>query len=503
MNEFQFGGLMVLDIANNHLGDVKHGQKIISELGKVCKSTGIRGAIKFQFRNIDTFIHPDYKDKKDVKHLPWFISTYLDKSGYKKLIKEIKKQNMVSISTPFDEESVDQILDLDIEVIKIASCCVTDRPLLKKIAKAGKPVIASTAGAKISEIDDLVQLLESNKITFALHHCVAIYPTPNDQLNLNQITLLKKRYNNITIGWSTHESPDDYEIIKMAYAMGARLFERHVGLKKKGSPLNAYSSQPFQVKNWFNAYKDAVVSCGPEHRPPAPIQETESLLSLMRGVYAKKSIKKGQVIKRNDVFFAMPLQDGSLKSGQWRSKIISNKNYKANEFIEDILADFKRSKDQIIHDIMLQVKGILNDGRISIGKKSQIEISHHYGLNRFREFGAVIIDVVNRSYCKKLIIQLPRQKHPYHYHKRKEETFQVLYGDLEVETNGVATNLGVGDLFLVKPNTWHKFHTLHGVIFEEISTKHYNDDSFYEDSKISRLKRETRKTIIDNWESMP
>ena len=116
-------------------------------------------------------------------------------------------------------------------------------------------------------------------------------------------SLLKKRFNNITIGWSTHESPDDYEIIKMAYTMGARLFERHVGLKRKGSPLNAYSSQPFQVKNWFNAYKDAVVSCGTEHRSPAPIQETESLLSLMRGVYTKKSIKKGQVIKRDDVFF--------------------------------------------------------------------------------------------------------------------------------------------------------------------------------------------------------
>jgi N-acetylneuraminate synthase len=107
--------------------------------------------------------------------------------------------------------------------------------------------------------------------------------------------------------------------------------------------------------------------------------------------------------------------------------------------------------------------------------------------------------VINRKYCKKLIIQLPRQKHPYHFHKKKEETFQLLYGDLEVELDGTRIQPQVGDTILVKPGEWHKFHTLHGAIFEEISTTHYNDDSLYEDERIARLPREARKTVIPNW----
>jgi N-acetylneuraminate synthase len=98
-----------------------------------------------------------------------------------------------------------------------------------------------------------------------------------------------------------------------------------------------------------------------------------------------------------------------------------------------------------------------------------------------------------------LLIQLPRQKHPYHRHERKEETFQVLFGELEVEKNGQPIKLCAGDTFLVEPGAWHKFSTLDGVIFEEISTTHFNDDSFYEDPLIAAMARSDRKTLVTNW----
>jgi N-acetylneuraminate synthase len=101
-----------------------------------------------------------------------------------------------------------------------------------------------------------------------------------------------------------------------------------------------------------------------------------------------------------------------------------------------------------------------------------------------------------------LVIQLPRQKHPYHFHKQKEETFQLLYGDLEVELDGKRIKPQVGDTILVKPGEWHKFHTLDGAIFEEVSTTHFNNDSFYEDERIARLPREERKTSIANWNAL-
>ena len=110
----------------------------------------------------------------------------------------------------------------------------------------------------------------------------------------------------------------------------------------------------------------------------------------------------------------------------------------------------------------------------------------------------MIVNVINREYCKKLVIQMPRQKHPYHFHRKKEETFQVLHGEVEVEKEGNPTRLRSGDLFLVERGKWHKFSTLDGVIFEEISTTHDNGDSIYEDEAISAMPRFARKTLISD-----
>ena len=193
--------------------------------------------------------------------------------------------------------------------------------------------------------------------------------------------------------------------------------------------------------------------------------------------------------------------EGQLTSGEWLdNSMVADKDYSKNDPISAVLADLEIPDEELIYRIMLQAKGMLNKARIFIGQDSSIEISHHYGLERFREFGCVIIDCINRAYCKKLIIVLPRQKNPYHYHDKKEETFQLLYGDLEVDIGGRKSKLNPGDTILVEPKKWHKFHSLDGCIFEEVSTTHFDNDSFYYDERISRLPREIRKTKIPNWE---
>jgi N-acetylneuraminate synthase len=500
MEKFDFNGLFTYDLANNHQGDFEHGLKIINAMGEVTRKTGVRGALKFQFRQLETFIHPAYKQKKDVKHIPRFMETALTKEQYRQYTQAIIDNGMYTMCTPFDEESVDIILDLGIEIIKVASCSATDRPLLERIAEANRPVVISTAGLSMPKIDRLVSFLETRNVDFALMHCVAIYPTPNEKLNLNQIDVLKERFPHIPIGFSTHEDPDDFNPIRLAYAKGARIFERHVGMQTKKHKLNKYSSTPAQVAKWVDAYQETAASCGGDHKSPATPEEIASLRSLMRGVFAKKEIKKGQKITRDKVFFAMPLQEGQLVSGDWFNGVKADKNYKPNTPINEMVANTKLPPEETIYRIMLQVKGMLSKARIQIGKESSVELSHHYGLERFREFGAIIIDVINRQYCKKLIIQLPRQKHPYHYHEVKEETFQLLHGDLEVELEGQRIKPQAGDTILVEPGTWHKFHTLGGAIFEEVSTTHFNNDSYYEDERIARLPREARKTVIPNWD---
>lgn len=500
MKSFDFENLFIFDLANNHQGDVRHASSIIKSVGEIADTNKVRAALKFQFRELETFIHPDYADNTELSHINRFLSTKLSGQEYEKLVSDVRTSGMITMATSFDEPSVDLIEKLGIEVIKIASCSSFDWPLLEKAVSVDKPLVISTAGLPMSKIDRLVYFFKSKGKDFALMHCVALYPTDNDKLNLNQIALLKERFPGVPVGFSTHEHPENYNAVRVAYAKGARLFERHVGLETEKHKLNAYSSTPDFLDGWIKAYKETVDACGGEERSPAYPEERESLKSLMRGVYAKKKINEGDCIGREDVFFAMPLLEGQLSSGEWKKCLKADRKYSPNGPIGNESADLSSSDEEYIAQIILQVKGMLNNGKITVGEKPSIEISHHYGLERFREFGAVIIDCINRGYCKKLMVQLPRQKHPYHYHRKKEESFQLLDGDFEIEIEGRRYQMNPGDVIHVEPGKWHKFHTLDGAIVEEVSTTHYNDDSYYEDEKIARLSREKRKTKITNWD---
>jgi N-acetylneuraminate synthase len=493
-NKHNFNDLFVFDLANNHQGDLDHAINIIDQFSLIVKKKNIRAAIKFQFRNLKTFIHPNYKNNKKIKHINRFESTELKFSDYEKLVKKIKDNGLITMSTPFDEESIKLMERLEIDILKIASCSFNDFPLIQSILKTKFPIIASTGGSSLNQIDNFVTVFENQKKDFAINHCIPIYPTPKNKLELNQIDNLKKRYPNLTVGWSTHEDPNDILTVKLAYAKGARMFERHIGINNERYKLNGYSSDPEQTEKWIDAYFEAKESCGSQNRPPVSLEEKESLGSLFRGVYAKKVIKKGEKLTKENVFFAMPLLDGKLSSNDWRSDLKAYTDLEENEAVE---IDYKNKKNnQSVTSILVQTNGLLREAGIKISNEWEYEISHHYGLERFREFGAILIDIINRDYCKKLIVQLPRQKHPYHHHKKKEETFHILHGDLEIEKNGNPIPLKAGDIFLVKPMEWHKFSTVNGVVFEEISTTHYKNDSFYEDENINKAGLEKRKTKI-------
>ena len=499
-NSFDFNDLFVLDLANNHQGSVDHALKIIQGVGEVVKSNAARAAFKFQFRQLDSFVHPLHQKGSDNKHIPRFLSTRLSKADFKRLTDAVRESGMLTIATPFDEESVDLIDELGIEIIKVASCSALDWPLLEKIATFTKPVIVSTGGLTLEDIDDLVSFLDHRRVHFALMHCVSIYPTPDQQLELNQIEVIRQRHPTKVVGFSTHEVPEETTAVMIAIAKGAKMLERHVGIAGGEIKLNAYSSTPEQVETWVKAAKRAKVMLGHAVRSPAPQEEVASLNSLKRGVFIRDPIKQGGVLKREDVFFAMPYTEGQLSSGQWKDGIVVQKDLQKDEPVlaADIVLPARSEKWILFHTIH-EIKALLNEARIALNTDFKLEFSHHFGLNSFATTGATIIECINRDYCKKLIVQLPGQHHPSHYHKKKEESFQVLWGVLEIEIEGRRRTLHPGDIQLVPQGCWHEFWTETGVIFEEVSTTHYNNDSFYEDKKINTISREARKTIVNNW----
>jgi sialic acid synthase SpsE/quercetin dioxygenase-like cupin family protein len=493
-----FNDLVIFEMANSHQGQVSHGLNIINEIDRIVSSFNLKAAVKFQFRDLDTFIHKDFKGRNDVKHINRFESTRLNKLDFKIMIDEVKKLNMIAISTPFDEAGVTWCLDLGIDIIKVASCSANDWPLLEKIAKANKPVIISTGGKTIKEIDKIYNFFIHRNVDFAILHCVSEYPVKHDDVQLDFIDLLRKRYPNIPIGYSGHESPDDTIIAQMAIAKGAKILERHVGVETNTIKLNNYSMNPSQAMNWVNSIVDARKMCKINGVSDKFISEDEkkSLVSLMRGVYSRKAITKDTPIHFEDVYFAMPLLDGNMSSSDFYDGVVATKDYKMDQPISETR---EKSSINLVRDVIHQAKGLLNESGIKIGNEFTVELSHHYGMKKFREIGATIINIINREYCKKLIIVLPGQKHPEHFHKIKEEAFQLLYGDLTCNIDSVTYNMIPGDIKYVLRNQMHSFSSNGGAIFEEISTTHIKGDSYYPDDKISKLDLIERKTVIEEW----
>ena len=106
------------------------------------------------------------------------METALTQKQYETLTRAVVDNGMITMCTPFDEESVDIIQALGIDIIKVASCSAADRPLLERISETNHPVVASTAGLSLTQIDRLVSFFETRNVHFALMHCVAVYPTP-------------------------------------------------------------------------------------------------------------------------------------------------------------------------------------------------------------------------------------------------------------------------------------------------------------------------------------
>ncbi len=491
--------LFVFEMANNHMGSVDHGLDMIQAFGDVAGRFPFRFALKFQFRHFETFIHPDYQSRSDLKYVKRFSATKLTKEQFQRLKDAADARNFIAMCTPFDELSVDLAEQMGFDILKIASCSFTDWPLLERIARTDKPLIASTAGATIKNIDKVVSFFRHRGKQFAIMHCVGEYPTTVDHLQLNQIDLLKQRYQDVPVGFSTHEEPSNLASIQMAIAKGAVIFEKHIAIDTLEFKKNDYSATPEQTGLWLDSAAQAFQMCGIiGNRSKATEKELADLRQFKRGVFTSRKIAKGEKIDRINTFFAFPNSDGQLLANDM-SKYI---DYYAEKDIEErgaIKTDEIKAIDkrERVYNVVQRVKRMLVDGNVVVPGMATLEISHHYGLERFEEYGCTIINVINREYCKKLILLFPGQKHPEQYHKLKEETFVVLHGDVQLTLDDTLKRCKRGDIVTVNRGVRHPFTSTGGAIIEEISSTHLKDDSYYTDEEI--LKNGNRKTVLSYW----
>jgi len=310
-----FEDLFVLEMTNNHQGKLERGLEIVRQHSRIARFNNVRAAIKLQFRDVDKFVHKDFRERKDIRYINRISQTRLPREDYAILVETIRKSGCIPMATPFDESSVDFCVDFGMPIIKIASADCNDWQLIEKIATTRKPVIVSVGGASLKDTDDMVSFFEKRDIPLAINHCVASYPHSDYDCELNQIDFLKNRYPNHTIGFSTHEVGAAHASIMVAYAKGARTFERHIDISD-GTEIAKYSSLPDQVDAWFKTWQQTKVFCGSSsaERKPATVAETAYLDSYIRGVYANRDLKEGETLEAEDIYLAIPLQKGQIST---------------------------------------------------------------------------------------------------------------------------------------------------------------------------------------------
>lgn len=488
-------------MANNHIGNMTHAVNIIDEYSKfIEKYKEFQFCIKFQMRDLETLIHKDHQANSQNKSIQRFQSTKLTLENFRTLKNYSKAKGFITSCTPFDEASLKNVIDIDFDIIKVASCSNDDWSLLNEIVKINKPIIISLGSLPIDSLDNTISFFVNRDKDFAAMHCIAEYPTDIENLQLNQISFLKKRYG-IPIGFSTHEKTNDMDAVKIAISKGACIFEKHIDLKTDSHTPNLYSCVPDEIEAWLNSALLALKYCGTSDIRYTPSQkEIQDINQFKRGVFLKRDIKAGEHITRKDVYYALPIDYSNKQlSSAHLSKysiIQSKKDLFKDSAIYESEVDYKNIKNTILK-ISKEIKAFIKNKNMLIPNKSWLELSTHYGLDNFFQFGCGIFTLINRDYCKKYIVLLPNQTHPEQYHEQKEETFIILYGELVLKLNGQDINLHTSDVITINRLDKHEMTTKTGCIIEEISTTHINNDSFYTDDKIN--KNSNRKFIVNHW----
>jgi N-acetylneuraminate synthase len=354
-----FENLFVLEAANNHWGDVERGKRIIQDYASVVRFNDVKAAIKFQFRDVDNFIHEEFKGNTEIRYIKKTEATKMSHAQYAELANAVRKVGCIPMATPFDEASVDLCVALGFPIIKVASSDINDWPLLEKVASTKLPTIISSGGASEKSLDDVVHFFEKRGIPLAINHCVSLYPSEDHQLELNQIDYLTERYSSHVIGFSSHEYHDWESSMHISYAKGARTWERHIDIEYNNVPVASYCSLPEQVDTWFKAFhKSREMSGGSSNsRRVIPIEEVKYLDALVRGIYSKRDLPEGHVLDSStfseDFKLAVPLRKGQLSTREIINGTTLVRGVKANAplTVEDIsgpIADSEGLRAQIL-----------------------------------------------------------------------------------------------------------------------------------------------------------
>jgi N-acetylneuraminate synthase len=298
---------IIAEIGVNHEGSMDKAKRMVDEA-----QAGGADAVKFQAYRADTLTSiysPAYWDLTKEKTKNQYELFKRHENFWKKEFEELKCHcdavNIEFMCTPFDMESADFLNNL-VNIFKISSSDITNKPFIEYICRFGKPIILSTGASHLTEIQDAVGWIGQSGIPLALLHCVLNYPTADKDANLGMILGLKDKFPDKIIGYSDHTVPDNIKILAIAVLLGAIIIEKHFTLDKKLPGNDHYHAMDKDDLKKFRASIDEIFNVLGSFAVSSLESEEPARRNARRSLVAKRLIPQNKIIEPEDLTWKRP-----------------------------------------------------------------------------------------------------------------------------------------------------------------------------------------------------
>ena len=306
---------VIAEAGVNHEGSMDIAKRLVDEAKE-----GGADAIKFQTYKADTLASKHSPAYWDTSKEPTLSQHELfsrhDKFWKTEMVALKEYCDQVGIefmSTPFDIESATFLNEL-MNVYKISSSDITNKPFIQFMCGFNKPIILSTGASQLWEIQEAVSWIEAFGNPLALLHCVLNYPTADENANLGMIPALKRAFPNKLIGYSDHTLPHDMKVCEMATLLGSVIIEKHFSHDKTLPGNDHYHAMDKHDLQVFRRNLERTFTVLGSFKVEALAAEEPARRNARRSLVSAQDIPAGKVIELSDLTFKRPAHGISPRS---------------------------------------------------------------------------------------------------------------------------------------------------------------------------------------------
>jgi N,N'-diacetyllegionaminate synthase len=288
---------LIAEAGVNHNGDIRLARSLIDAAADAGAD-----AVKFQSFHAESVASADApkaayqiaRTGPEGSQLEMLARLELSADGHAELFAYARERSLIFCSTPFDIASVDLLERLDVPFFKIASGEITHVPLLRRVARTGRPLVMSTGMADLEEVGSaLATLRAAGAGDVALLHCVSEYPAPTAEANLRAMASMRAQFG-VPVGYSDHTL--GLEVAVAAVALGAAILEKHLTLDRAmPGPDHRASLEPAEFRELVREVRGVEAALGDGVKGPGRSEIANRAIT-RRGVFASVDIRKGTVL---------------------------------------------------------------------------------------------------------------------------------------------------------------------------------------------------------------